>query len=121
MWYSLLRLKKTADDAVSAKVVVDDGSPWFFGHFPDDPILPGIAQLNMVAEVVGLSRQEKLCIRRLSRVKFKKIVRPGELLEIHASAADTTNIYTFRITSKDQDVCSGTMSLATKTAETKAT
>jgi 3-hydroxymyristoyl/3-hydroxydecanoyl-(acyl carrier protein) dehydratase len=120
MWYSLLGLKR-ADNEILARVTVEDGSPWFVGHFPGDPILPGIAQLYMVAEIVAQSRQENLCIRRLSRVKFKKIVRPGELLEIHASAADKTNIYTFRITSETQDVCSGTMSLAQKTAETKAT
>jgi len=121
MWYSLLGLKTGTDGTISAQVTVDDGSPWFFGHFPGNPILPGIAQLNMVAEVVTLSRQENLCIRRLSRVKFKKLIRPGEILEIHASAADTTNIYTFRITSEAQEVCSGTMLLAVKTAQKKAT
>ncbi len=120
MWYSLLALQKITDDILVAQVMVNEGSPWFSGHFPDNPILPGIAQLNMTADVIALSRQENLCIRQLSRVKFKKIVRPGERLEIRTQAAETPNLYTFRITSEAQDVCSGTMFLAAKTATDKS-
>jgi acyl carrier protein len=120
MWYSLLALNKITDDTLVAQVMVNEGSPWFSGHFPDNPILPGIAQLNMTAEVIALSRQENLCIKQLSRVKFKKIVRPGERLEIRTQAADTPDLYTFRITSEAQDVCSGTMFLAAKTATDKS-
>ncbi len=120
MWYSLLALRQIADDGISALVTVSESSPWFSGHFPDDPILPGIAQLNMVADVIALSRQENLCIKRLSRIKFKRLVRPGERLEIHISVAEKINLYTFRITSEAQDVCSGTISLAEKTAPDKS-
>ncbi len=118
MWYFLLGLKKNTDNTLAAQVMVGESSPWFSGHFPDNPILPGIAQLHMTAEVIALSRQENLCIKRLSRVKFKRIVRPGERLEIHASATETKNQYTFRITSEGQDVCSGSMFLTVKTAPT---
>ncbi len=120
MWYSLLALNKIADDTLVAHVMVNESSPWFSGHFPDNPILPGIAQLNMTADVIALSKQENLCIKRLSRVKFKRIVRPGERLEIRTQAAETPNLYTFRITSEAQDVCSGTMFLAAKTATDKS-
>jgi acyl carrier protein len=120
MWYFRPSLKKITDNTILAHVTVSGGSPWFSGHFTNNPILPGIAQLNMIAEVIALSRNENLCIKRLSRVKFKKIVRPGERLEIHASATETTNLYTFRITSEAQDVCSGTMRLAATTAPDKS-
>jgi acyl carrier protein len=120
MWYSLLALKKITENTLVAHVMVDESSLWFSGHFTDNPILPGIAQLNMTADVIALSKQENLCIKRISRVKFKKIVRPGERLEIRTSAAETPNLYTFRITSEAQDVCSGTMFLAAKTATDKS-
>ena len=68
----------------------------------------------MVADVIATSRREDLCIKRLNRVKFKKLVKPGELLEIHAIATSTPGLYTFRITHEAQDVCSGMMSLADK-------
>lgn len=114
MWYSLLDLKMPAPSEILAHVTVDDDSPWFSGHFPDNPILPGIAQLNMVADIIALARQESLAIKRLSRVKFKKIVRPGEQLDIHAVATSSSGLYSFRITHETQDVCSGMMSLDDK-------
>lgn len=114
MWYSLLDLKIPVPREVRAHVTVTDDSPWFSGHFPEDPILPGIAQLKMVADIIGQAREERLSIKRLNRIKFKKIVRPGEQLEIHATATSTFGLYSFRITHDAQDVCSGTMFLDDK-------
>ena len=111
MWYSLLDLEMPAPSDIRAHVTVNDDSPWFSGHFPDHPIVPGIAQLKMVADIIARARQESLWINRLTRVKFKKIVKPGEHLEIRAEATSTTGLYSFHITHEMQDVCSGMMSL----------
>ena len=111
MWYSLLDSIIPAPGKILAHVTVTDDSLWFSGHFPDNPILPGIAQLNMVADIIALSKQESLYIKRLNRVKFKKVVRPGDQLEIHTAATGTTDLYSFRLTHEEQDVCSGMITL----------
>ena len=85
MWYSLIESKKMEKDAVAARVTTDSDSPWFSGHFPNDPILPGIAQLEMVANLIAASREDDLRMTGLSRIKFRKIVRPGEQLDIHVA------------------------------------
>jgi 3-hydroxymyristoyl/3-hydroxydecanoyl-(acyl carrier protein) dehydratase len=103
-----------APNDIRARVIVNHDSPWFSGHFPDHPVLPGIAQLKMVADVIARARQEHLWIKRLHRVKFKRIVKPGAQLDIHAAATETDGIYSFRITHETEDVCSGTMSLDDK-------
>ncbi len=112
MWYSLLDLKQTGTGSVEALVSVSGDSPWFAGHFPDNPILPGIAQLHMAAEVIARSVGKHLFIHRVSRVKFKKIVHPDEPLVIQATAADADHAYTFRIIRQAEEVCSGSMLLA---------
>lgn len=112
MWYSLLDLTKTDAGGVDARVSVPGDSPWFSGHFPDNPILPGIAQLHLTAEVIARSTGEHVSIQRVSRVKFKRIVRPDEPLDIRATASDTDRSYTFRITHQAEEVCSGSMLLA---------
>lgn len=111
MWYSLLTLELNNPDEILAQVRVDADSPWFRGHFPDAPILPGVAQLHMVAELIARAANQKLSLQRLSRVKFKKPVGPGAVLTIHVHPADD-NRYPFQIRHQDQDVCSGTMSFA---------
>jgi acyl-CoA synthetase (AMP-forming)/AMP-acid ligase II len=59
---------------------------WFQGHFPGEPILPGISQVHMAvllsAEVFGWAPEGS----DLTRVKFKDIVRPGETLDLTLTA-----------------------------------
>ena len=94
---------------MSASVTTTGSSPWFSGHFPDDPILPGIAQLKMVVDLIATSRQGVSHLTGLSRVKFRKIVRPGELLDIQVTCTGREDQFIFRITSGDEEVCSGRM------------
>lgn len=94
---------------MAASVTTAVHSPWFSGHFPDDPILPGIAQLKMVADLVAKSKQGNLRMAGVSRVKFRKIVRPEEVLDIHVTCGNKKDQYNFKITSGGEDVCSGWM------------
>lgn len=114
--YVVLAVHRLETDEMTAKVTTDSNSPWFSGHFPGDPILPGIAQLEMVAEVISSLRQEKLIIGGLNRVKFRKLIRPGELLDIHAADDKNRNKYSFRVTCRGETVCSGLMTLVKKTS-----
>ncbi len=91
----------------TASVITESNSHWFAGHFPNNPILPGIAQLKMVVDLITKSLTGKACLSGLSRVKFKKIVRPGEHLDILVTPGTADDHYMFRITSGNEDVCSG--------------
>jgi len=90
-------------------VTIGEDSPWFSGHFPGDPILPGIAQLKMVADLIVTSGKGQMRMAGLSRVKFRKIVRPGDLLDIYVECGEAPDQYSFKITSGNEDVCSGWM------------
>jgi len=53
-WYSILGLEASDDDKMILKAEVPPDSPWFDGHFPENPILPGIAQLEMAIDAIRL-------------------------------------------------------------------
>lgn len=112
LWYSVVELKKTAANELAARVTADGNSPWFSGHFPGDPVLPGIAQLAMVADLIADCREENRAMTGLNRVKFRKIVRPGELLDIHVACDNKKDYYAFRISRGGEEVCSGMMRFA---------
>ncbi|MBU0943108.1 MAG: hypothetical protein KJ804_12715 [Proteobacteria bacterium] len=114
MWYSYITIQQSDDGAITAKVTTDSQSPWFAGHFPGDPILPGIAQLKMVTDVIAKALEKDLHLIGLTRIKFKKLIRPGVMLDIHASSTKQENNFSFRITSNRENVCSGTLTLAAK-------
>ncbi len=94
---------------LTTSVIIDPHSPWFLGHFPDDPILPGIAQLKMVADLVTGSDGENLRMAGVSRVKFRKTVRPRDRLDIRVTCEEKGLRYRFSVRCGQEDVCSGKM------------
>jgi len=115
-WYELIHIEHADLDQISAEVQVPRDSPWFCGHFPDEPILPGIAQLGMVFDAIRRLSDQKWKIAGISRVRFKQIVRPGDRLTITAKpqkGRDET--FSFRVMVGRGLACSGVMALAVQT------
>ena len=81
---------KGAEELVAIKNVTFN-EPYFNGHFPGNPVMPGVLQLEAMAQAAGI-----LIVRwnnwvpkpaffmSADKVKFRKPVRPGDQLEIHA-------------------------------------
>jgi 3-hydroxymyristoyl/3-hydroxydecanoyl-(acyl carrier protein) dehydratase len=70
---------------VEARVLLTPDSPWFEGHFPGQPIFPGVAMLGLVAEVVrqhGRTMGRNLTISGFNRVRFKALAFPGQELDL---------------------------------------
>lgn len=61
---------------------VDPALPYFAGHFPGAPILPGVVQLNWAVQFVDRMLPGASADRfaGLARIKFKAPVAPGMLL-----------------------------------------
>lgn len=65
---------------------------WYFScHFPGDPIMPGVFQLETIMETASLCiftleghKNIKLYVNELTKVKVLRAVRPGDRLEIQA-------------------------------------
>jgi len=112
MWYVLKDLKSSDSKELRVEVQVPRDSPWFSGHFPEEPILPGIAQLGMVFDAIKQSSDRNLIISSVSRVRFKQIIRPDDQLRIIATPQkDHAESYVFRIMVKGELVCSGVMTV----------
>ena len=63
--------------------------PYFTGHFPDNPMMPGVMIVESLAQAGGLLFDigERLCVLALiDRVRFRGVVRPGDQLELRAEA-----------------------------------
>ncbi len=78
------------DELVAVKNVTIN-EPFFQGHFPNNPVFPGVLQLEAMAQAAGilmLRRTNKECKTALfmsaDKVKFRKPVRPGDQLILNA-------------------------------------
>ena len=120
MWYVLKDLKRSDSRELRAEVQVPRDSPWFSGHFPEEPILPGIAQLGMVFDAIKQSSDQNLKVSSVSRVRFKQIIRPDDQLRIIVTPQkDHAESYVFRIMVKGELVCSGVMTVEDRARDMK--
>lgn len=98
---------------MTAQVDVPESSRWFDGHFPEEPILPGIAQLALVMAVLKKARGPKIAVSRFSRIRFKQPIRPGArlALDIRPKPEDPRG-FVFRITCGDDPALSGVVTIS---------
>jgi 3-hydroxymyristoyl/3-hydroxydecanoyl-(acyl carrier protein) dehydratase len=111
-WHSISYKEEPSDSEILAEAHAESGSPWFSGHFPDAPILPGIAILSMVTNAITHHESKKgrnIKITGIRRVRFRLPVRPDELLTISMSLSnhDGGLSYHFDVAVKEKTACTG--------------
>jgi 3-hydroxymyristoyl/3-hydroxydecanoyl-(acyl carrier protein) dehydratase len=112
LWHSVTHLTRSEKDGISADIYVPSDSPWFSGHFPAQPILPGVAQIRMVLDTISIARRKNLKVAGVRRVRFKQIIHPEDSLTIEAAPLEKNDdAYSFRIAVEDETVCSGVMTV----------
>ncbi len=106
-WHAV-EYRGTADGEFTAEGRAGADSLWFSGHFPDAPILPGIAQLAMVRDVIR-ERVGDFQISEIRRVRFKQMIRPGDSIRISVRPSGGGTAFSFRLTVNGEPACTGTM------------
>lgn len=119
MWHTVTDIRRDESEngleIFEARAETPADSPWFSGHFPGEPILPGIAQLHMVLEVVRTAMPEGFRLAGVRRVRFKQVVRPEEPLTVsvrpdagNRSGAGESR-WSFQIKRNDDIACVGAL------------
>ena len=66
--------------------------PQFLGHFPSDPIFPGVLMIEGMAQTAGVlcivsgatgGKHKAVYFLTVDKAKFRKPVRPGDTIEYH--------------------------------------
>jgi len=84
-------LEFVGEDELVAIKNVTINEPFFAGHFPGNPVMPGVLQLEAMAQAAGVlllrrgSMEGKVALfMSADKVKFRKAVRPGDQIVINA-------------------------------------
>lgn len=72
--------------------------PWFVGHFPGQPILPGVVQIGWAAHFAGELIEHDTPPAVLDRVKFKRPIGPGARLTLHLKRTGDKISYEYLLT-----------------------
>jgi 3-hydroxyacyl-[acyl-carrier-protein] dehydratase len=93
-------------------VRVDEESLFFLGHFPEDPILPGVALLALVMEAVATWEQRAVTLLGLRDFRLRRVVRPGDGVDIHLSRMVKAGEIRFAVKSGSDVSSSGILMVA---------
>ncbi|HUJ44202.1 MAG TPA: bifunctional UDP-3-O-[3-hydroxymyristoyl] N-acetylglucosamine deacetylase/3-hydroxyacyl-ACP dehydratase [Opitutaceae bacterium] len=82
------------DDELVAIKNVTINEPYFAGHYPGNPVMPGVLQIEAMAQAAGIlllrrgSAEGKVALlMSADKIKFRKAVRPGDQVVINAKLA----------------------------------
>lgn len=76
-------------ESIKGVKYVSQDEYYFKGHFPGDPIMPGVLQVETIAQAGAVSvlmlpqnRGKMILFAGIDKARFKRLVRPGDKLEI---------------------------------------
>src|SRR5690242_19978789 len=84
------RIEELEEERIVGIKNVTANEPFFMGHFPDFPVMPGVLIVEAMAQVAGVLVLSKIPDRKSKLVllagvdgaKFRKPVRPGDQLRM---------------------------------------
>ncbi|MEJ1221984.1 bifunctional UDP-3-O-[3-hydroxymyristoyl] N-acetylglucosamine deacetylase/3-hydroxyacyl-ACP dehydratase [Sediminicola sp. 1XM1-17] len=87
------RILELSDSHVVGMKNVTMNEPFFVGHFPDAPVMPGVLQVEAMAQTGGIlvlstvpdPENYLTFFMKIDNVKFKQKVLPGDTLIFHCS------------------------------------
>ena len=78
---------------------------FFQGHFPSNPVMPGVLQVEAMAQTAGAivaaaaseGKTPDVLFMSIDGVKFRKPVKPGDQLKMHVEKVQSRrNVYVFK-------------------------
>lgn len=82
------KILEISDEHIIGMKNVTMNEPFFMGHFPDEPIMPGVLQIEAMAQVGGVfvlhgkedAHKYSTYFLKISDVRFRAKVVPGDVL-----------------------------------------
>ncbi|PXF59028.1 MAG: hypothetical protein C4B58_04960 [Deltaproteobacteria bacterium] len=104
------------DVSVNGTYVFQPDFPCFQGHFPDQPILPGIIQMAAVRSLATKALNQQLVPTTTGRIKFRGFIQPKEQISITVNLKkhQTTWRAVFSISRGNETVATGRIDFCEK-------
>lgn len=101
------RVTAVSAEGLVAERLVRGDEPQFTGHYPDNPIMPGVllCEATFQAAAVYLAQREGLAatgegaatpvLARIQDARFKQMVKPGDTIEITVTYVEAVSSFHF--------------------------
>jgi 3-hydroxyacyl-[acyl-carrier-protein] dehydratase len=105
-WHTLLGFNLNKN-GITGQFDIPANSLWFEGHFPGEPVLPGVSMLCMIQDLIRKAKPD-INITGLRRIRFRQLVHANELLNVKIAWEEgVSKTASFDITSNGNLISSG--------------
>src|SRR5690606_18864129 len=77
-FYTINSLSQVAEQSYLVTLTLNDKHEVFKGHFPGNPITPGVGMMQIIKELTEEITSKKLFLTHASNVKFMALINPEE-------------------------------------------
>jgi|SRR6218665_977896 len=75
-FYKVISLENIDGQKYLAVILINEKHEVFKGHFPGNPIMPGVCMMQIIKELTEEVTQSQLVMQSLSNVKFMALINP---------------------------------------------
>ena len=83
------KVTEETQDSIKAEKSIDPKEPFFQGHYPDRPIMPGVLIFESIFQTGAIMMGKRIAnegripvLTRVNNIKLKHAVNPGDTLQI---------------------------------------
>ena len=89
--------RQHTDEDFTGLLFVDPALPHFAGHFPDNPLLAGVIQINWAVATASQTFESTpaTAFAGMSRIKFKAPIKPGAWLKLQMTQRHDQVIFSY--------------------------
>ncbi|WKK56997.1 hypothetical protein [Sphingobacterium sp. BN32] len=95
-FYTVLQSNLT-ETQVDAQIKLNAQHPIFQGHFPDNPVTPGVCMLQICKELTETATNKSLKISSCKNVKFTALINPFTDPELQINLAIKSESSSYKI------------------------
>ncbi len=84
------------DNSLTCSLAFNSAHDIFKGHFPDNPVVPGVCMMEIVKELLQQQVQKTLILRSTGNVKFLRLLTPDSQPTVNISWKESDQGYSVK-------------------------
>jgi 3-hydroxyacyl-[acyl-carrier-protein] dehydratase len=89
------RVLEESEDTIKTEKKIDPKEPFFEGHYPEKPIMPGVLIFEAIFQAGAIMMGKRIAnegripvLTRVNNIKLKHAVYPGDTLQVEVTLKD---------------------------------
>ena len=100
-FYKTQQISSQSDNEIIAKIILNPDHEIYKGHFPNNPVVPGVVSVQIVNEILSEHLEKKLMTSSAKSIKFPAMINPNVNPQLFVKIKYNENEdYSYKITAQ---------------------